>query len=42
MPGLAVAAWIVVAPPPPAQLRQVGWTLIASSIATMAILLVSL
>jgi hypothetical protein len=41
-PGLAAAAWIVVAPPLPAQLRRVGWTLVASSIATVAILLVSL
>lgn len=38
-PGLAAMAWIVAAPPPPTRLRRVGWTLVASSVATAAILI---
>jgi hypothetical protein len=38
-PGLVVAAIFAMRPPPPAKLRTVGWTLVATSIATAAIVI---
>lgn len=42
LPGLVATAWIVAAPPPPTRLRRVGWTLVATSVVTTLILIVSI
>lgn len=41
-PGLAVAAWLALRPPPPARLRTVGWTLVATSTAAAVVLVAML
>jgi hypothetical protein len=40
-PGLAAAAWLTVRPPPPTQLRRVGWTLVVVSVAAALVLIVN-
>jgi hypothetical protein len=42
IPGLVATVFLVVAPPPPTQLRTVGWTLVSTSVATAAILVIGL
>jgi hypothetical protein len=42
VPGLAAATWITLFPPSPSRLRTVGWTLVATSIATALILVAGL
>ena len=41
-PGLAVATVLALRPPPPARLRTVGWTLLATSAVASAVLVVGL
>jgi YwiC-like protein len=41
-PGLIAAVWLALRPPSPARLRTVGWTLVATTAATAAILIVGL
>lgn len=41
-PGLLAVLGIVMRPPPPARLRVVGWTLVAASVLTGAVVIVSL
>jgi hypothetical protein len=38
-PGLAVASWLVLAPPPASALRRAGWTLVGATVATFVLLI---